>query len=187
MRRTILVGSLALVGLATTPALAQDPTYPVAIVAGACADLGEVVEELDDAEPAEGDAAGAASAVLATESFTTFNVPLETMLGEPHAVVVGASDDPLACGDIGGNLDEEGGVTFGLAAVGESGLSGLAYLSPVRNGARTFGQVAVLGGELGDASAAEGDEADDETDDDETEEQPAADASPEAAEGEEED
>ncbi len=172
MHRTIIVGSVAVVGFAAAPAFAQESSYPVAIVVGACDDLGEVVAELDDAVPAEGDVVGAETALAAAESFTTVEVPFDTVLGDPHAVVVGEPDAPLVCGEVGGFLDEEGGVTFGLAAEGESDLSGLAYLAPARRGARTFGQVALVGIER----PAEV-----------TEEQPAAGATPEAeAEAEDE-
>jgi hypothetical protein len=165
MRRTVLVGSFALAGLAAAPALAQESAYPVAIVAGACGDLGEVVAELDPALPAEGEAVGAATARAAAESFTTVEVPFDTVLDAPHAVVVGEPEAPLVCGDVGGFEDEDGGVTFGLAAEGESELSGVAYLAPARRGARTFGQVTIVGVER----AAEV-----------TGEEPAAGATPEA-------
>ena len=147
MHRTIIVGSLAVAGLAAAPAFAQElpASYPVAIIAGACDELGEVVAEFDDAVPAEGDAVGAETALAAAESFTTVEVPFDAVFDAPHAVVVGEPDAPLVCGEVGGFLDEDGGVTFGLAAEGESGLSGLAYLAPARRGARTFGQVTLVG------------------------------------------
>ena len=50
----------------------------------------------------------------------------------PNAVVVFDQDDPtvaLACGEIGGNVDEDGSVIIGLPAFGESLYSGIALLT----------------------------------------------------------
>lgn len=105
-----------------------------AIYASACdgdfAD--EPVATLTNVRPPDGDTAGADNASAVETSFTTLDLPLDDLLAEDHVLVVFDEDDDsvaLACGAVGGIVTDDGSLVFGLAAIGESRFSGVAYLS----------------------------------------------------------
>jgi hypothetical protein len=111
----------------------QPTGLPVAVYAGSCADLGQVVVSLGQAVKAIGPAVGQATAVPALVGAATVDVSLDLLIDEDHAVAVVASaaaDAPVvACGDVGGVDDDDGVLAIGLPAVDDSGVSGIAYLA----------------------------------------------------------
>lgn len=135
-------------------ALAQDvsdvPPRPVSLRLGSCDDLGEAVEALGTATLPENVALeriGPEAATLAETSFATIPLTLDALLAEPHALAVaGAEDDPdalLACGEVGGIIDENGALTLGLREWEGSGYAGIAYLFPSEESPSTLASIFV--------------------------------------------
>jgi hypothetical protein len=121
------------IALAATIALGSGALYaqavdalPAAIVSGTCAEQGAVVAELRDATPSTGDIQGAATALAVWTSDTETDLRLRDLLTSPHAIVVGEANSPVACGDIGGIVDDDGDLTIGLAALDTPGYFGIA-------------------------------------------------------------
>lgn len=118
----------------TTQAVAGDrPARPVTLHAGSCDTLGEPVETLLAATYPVGDFTGQPSAVVADTSFTRVPLLLGDLLAEPHALNIAQSFDgpdvSIACGDIGGIVDEIGGYVIALPQRNDSGYIGVAYLA----------------------------------------------------------
>jgi hypothetical protein len=109
------------------------PPRPVALHAGSCAALGDVVQVLTDATYPIGEAQGQPSAVVSETSFTRVSLLLDDLLASPYAVNVAESaENPgvsIACGDIGGVLDELGAFVIGLQEQNGSGYRGVAYIA----------------------------------------------------------
>lgn len=67
-------------------------------------------------------------------SFTTIGIPYADLVDQPHAIVVGESDEALvrgaACGEVGGTQSIDGSLVVGLRALPGSGAAGIAVLSP---------------------------------------------------------
>lgn len=132
-------------GAPTTPTPSVVPSAPstasagtdgsvAAIYLGDC-DQGtfdDPIAELTNVRPPEGEPQGADDPSAVETSFTTLDQPLDDILADDHVLVVFDEDDDtvaLACGAIGGIVTDDGAVTFGLQAIGESRFSGVAYLS----------------------------------------------------------
>jgi len=117
---------------ATAPA-GPPPARPVTLRAGSCDALGSVIETMTDATYPTGDREGQPSAVVAETSFTRVPRFLDDLLAGTFAIEVAAShDDPdtsIACGNVGGILDEIGGFVIGLQEANGSGYNGVAYLA----------------------------------------------------------
>ncbi len=135
----ITLVALALVGgavVALAQSVAETPPRPVSLFEGTCKKLGNEIAILNTVTLPENVAlerAGSANSVLVETSFSRIPLPLDSLLVAPHAIAVtdeDASGDVLACGDIGGIIDENGALTFGLPERNESGFSGIAFLSP---------------------------------------------------------
>lgn len=150
------LATAAVVGVvaAGVGALAQDaaetPTRPVTLHRGACDDLGEAVEDAGAAAlPANVplERVGQDAATLAETSFATLPITLDDLLAEPYALAVAASDDApdevVACGEVGGIVDENGAVTLGLREQAGSGLAGIAYLFPAEESPSTLASIFV--------------------------------------------
>lgn len=122
--------------------------HPAHIHAGTCADfdpspvvglynlLPVGVERDDDGEVAETpERRGTLTAAEVTYSETDdIEFGWDTMLGEPHVIVVHESEDHMdtyiACGDIGGVVFDDGDeMVIALHPVGDSGFNGIAFLS----------------------------------------------------------
>lgn len=125
-------------GLAQTPVAspaAGDGPHPAHIHAGTCAELGDVVVPLTSLAPMAGESVGPDSAHRVDVSRTMVDLPLEDIIAGGHAINVHLSDEEIgtyiACGDIGGVLEEEGGRThliIGLGELSDSGHTGVAWL-----------------------------------------------------------
>ena len=106
---------------------------PVTLHAGSCDNLGEPVEILREATYPIGEFAGQPGAVVAETTFTRVPLLLGDLLAEPHAINVAASFDTpdvsIACGDLGGIVDEIGGYVIALPQRNDSGFVGVAYIA----------------------------------------------------------
>jgi hypothetical protein len=114
---------------AATPAIAGERA---ALIAGSCDQRGERVERLTDATLPQGAAEGADAATIAASSFTRIPQTLDELLASPHAIVVGGGNDraPLACGTVGGVVNDIGALVIGLREVDDSAQSGIAFIAP---------------------------------------------------------
>ena len=155
---TALVPALAvglLIGGGLGPIAAQDATptgeeqeaaasHPAHIHTGTCeeGELGDVVQALNNLTQPTGQAAGQRNrATLAATSFTNVPLTLDAILAEDHAVNVHLSDEEIgtyiACGEVGGVVNENGALVIGLRQQNDSGYTGIAYLAPGADGAST--------------------------------------------------
>ena len=144
------VALTSLVALSGPAAWAQDATpeageallpRPVHIHSGSCQELGDVVQPLTDLTAPQGDRVGLRRADLAETSFTSVPLTLDAILAEDHAINVHLSAEEIgtyiACGNIGGVLDENGALVIGLSEDSNSGYTGIAFLQPGADGAST--------------------------------------------------
>lgn len=102
-----------------------------AIYAGSCdSDFsGDPVATLSDVAAPDGTARGADDATTVETSFSTIEATFDTLLNDDHVLVVlGDASAPVACGPIGGVIQGDGSLTFGLPATTDSPYSGVAYL-----------------------------------------------------------
>ena len=145
MRKTA-IGAAAVLALALAPgaALAQDDMsddemmmgsmvpHPSHIHAGVCPAPGDVVAALSDVGVVGNEAQGAETHVHVDLGLSTVPLGLDAILAADHSIVVHDSADDMgtyiACGNIGGH-DVDGSFLVGLGAVGDSGWSGIAWLS----------------------------------------------------------
>jgi hypothetical protein len=138
MRLFAIVAFVAALYAPPLPLLAQDAggEHPAEIRSGSCASAGDVVAPLANlVVPAAGDQSGAAPV---GQSYTIVPVPLATLLGAAHTLVLYASPQestvPVACSDIGGALGPEGALALTLNPVNGSRAEGVAYFAPTEAG-----------------------------------------------------
>jgi len=122
-------------GTASTesPAESQTPGITAAIAEGACDDLEEAASTpLEPPAVGTGNPAGSADAIPVAVSYSTVDFSFDELLDGNHAVLIRGSDDEaiVACGEIGGVRQPDGALAVGLSGAG-SGVSGVAYLSPL--------------------------------------------------------
>lgn len=106
---------------------------PAALYNASCADL-------DPDNPAQilgflmivdGEPGGSPDALQAASGYTELSMTVEEFLNGQYAIaVMDEEDNVIACGDVGGVLNQDGGLSIGLAEVDESGAAGVAYLAP---------------------------------------------------------
>jgi hypothetical protein len=117
------------------------PPRPVTLHAGSCDALGEPVQELREATYPIGEFVGQPSAVVAETTFTRVPILIGDLLAQPYAINVAQSFDApdvsIACGDIGGIVDEIGGYVIALPQRNGSGFLGVAYLAGEDDQGRT--------------------------------------------------
>lgn len=110
-------------------ASAQTPTgdYSAAIHAGMCAELDEEVVSLNAPAPEGGDSIGVEdlAVVLESDNDDIAGVTGVQLTGSPHSVVVFSGEDVVACGEIGGSIDDED-LIIGIHPEGDSGYFGIA-------------------------------------------------------------
>ena len=150
MRRMTTIGAAAVLALALAPgsALAQDDTsddmsgddmmmgtmvpHPAHIHAGQCPGIGDVVAPLNDVTVVGNEAQGAADSIHVDISQSTVPLALADILAADHAINVHQSADDMGtyitCGNIGGH-DVDGSFLVGIGPVGDSGYSGIAWLT----------------------------------------------------------
>jgi hypothetical protein len=113
---------------------------PIQVQAGTCNDLSdEAGFDLNSLTTPEGTVHGSERATVAQASYTVINISLDELLSSDHSITVrksqAASSTIVACGEIGGPTRSDGSIVVGLRELGNSGLTGVAYL--IANGNRT--------------------------------------------------
>ena len=144
MRRITIPTLLATIALAL-PAVsvtAQEVAHPAHIHVGVCPAPGDIVADLADvgSDLIVDGAPGAGSLPVGAEptqplfaSVTTVDLPLATIVGSDHSIVVHASAEDmgtyLVCGSVGGRTMGDTELPIALAPVDDSGYVGVAVLS----------------------------------------------------------
>jgi len=152
--RSLLAVVFVFVGLttATTPAtLAQTSAVdrPAELRGGTCDSLGEVVAPLANLVFASGDPQGQTVATPVEQSGTVVQFGISDFLASNHVVVVRESpavSTVVACGHIGGALNPDGTLAVGMQGVNGSGLSGVAYFTPIDTFSNTLVTILLVGG-----------------------------------------
>jgi hypothetical protein len=140
--RTVLgaAGVVVAVSWSATGTLAQEssPQHPADIRVGDCVSLGEVVASLAPLMVPEGEPQGQVGATPVHQSVTEVPLLLEDILSAGSSIVVHASPElvgsPIACGEIGGTLAEDGSLSIGLRTMNGAKLSGVAAFAPTAAG-----------------------------------------------------
>lgn len=135
----LAIGALIATGFGSTRAQEEDlPSGAAAglptgeIVAGTCDALGEPLYQVDGSAGGDdgvGERVGPGGATAMLYSISELDARFDDLLAAPHALVVppSAVGAPVACGDIGGFVDDDG-LAIGLGQPEGSGLSGVAML-----------------------------------------------------------
>ena len=114
---------------------AQSPVdRPAELRTGTCDALGSVVATLANLVMTQGQQQGQMGATPVEQSGTVVPLTLDALLAADHALVVQRSPQDLssvACGGIGGALNPDGTLAIGMNGVNGSGLSGVAYFTPI--------------------------------------------------------
>jgi hypothetical protein len=150
-----MLGSLVAVTVSshTSHVLAQAAPVdrPAEIRGGSCGGLGEVLVPLAHLVLTAGEQQGQTGAVPVEQSGTVVPFHLSDLLSANHAIVVQHSPEQsgvlVACGDIGGALNPDGTLAVGMAGVNGSGLSGVAYFTPIDAFENLLVTVLLVGGE----------------------------------------
>ena len=135
-----VAGLIADFAASAMSAFAQDstPQHTADIWAGNCSSLDEAVVPLAPVVIPEGDVQGEAGAAPVAQSVREAPLPLMDLLSASYAVAVQASFEqigtPIACGEIGGALSEDGSLTVGLEAMNGAKVSGVASFAPTAAG-----------------------------------------------------
>lgn len=113
---------------------------PASLYDGSCTDL----EASPSAEPlnalimVEGDPTGSPDAIMAASGYTEMPITVDDFLNGSFAIaVMDEQQRVIACGDVGGVLNQDGSIAIGLAPVDDSGAAGTAYLAPRGDGSAT--------------------------------------------------
>ncbi len=132
-----LVGA-ATFGVAGGRAQEETPARPSHVHEGDCDEPGAIVQPLNNLTAPGQETIGNDEAVVAEAAFTNIPLSLDEMVAEDHSIKVHLSREEiqvyLACGDIGGTLDQDGALIVGLKEQDGSGYTGIAYLRPLANG-----------------------------------------------------
>ena len=112
------------------------PQYPADIRTGTCASLGDAIVPLAPLAVPAGDPQEQGGAIPVAQSVTKVPLLLSDLLTPSHAVVVHASPEqigtPIACGEIGGPLGDDGTLAVGLQAMNGAKMGGVASFAPTR-------------------------------------------------------
>lgn len=136
MRRSVLIVLLGLAAVAVAPAQAQPAAVdrPAALHGGTCDSLGAVVVTLANLVLTTGDPQGQTLATPVEQSGTVVSFGVADFLASNHTVVVHESPSAstvVACGEVGGALNPDGTLAVGMRPMNASGLSGIAYFTPI--------------------------------------------------------
>jgi hypothetical protein len=147
----IVIAILALTSATRPATLAQTSAVdrPAELRGGTCDSPGEVVAPLANLVFASGDPQGQTSATPVEQSGTVVQFAIADFLSSNHVVVVQespAASTVVACGHIGGALNPDGTLAVGMQAMNGSGLSGVAYFTPIDTFSNTLVTVLLVGG-----------------------------------------
>ena len=137
LRRFFTILSLAVAAAAAaTPVLAQTAAVdrPAEVRGGTCDSLGDVVVPLAHLVITMGDPQGQLGATPVEQSGTVVQFTVADFLAANHSVVVQESPEAarvVACGEVGGALNPDGTLAVGMRGMNDSGLSGVAYFTPI--------------------------------------------------------
>src|SRR4051794_27485242 len=98
---------------------------------------------------ASGDLQGMTGATPVEQSGTVVQFAIADFLASNHVVVVRESPTAstvVACGHIGGALNPDGTLAVGMLGTNGSGLSGIAYFTPIDTFSNTLVTVLLVGG-----------------------------------------
>ncbi len=151
LRLWLVILSFVVVAVMPFSALAQTSAVdrPAELRGGTCSGLGEVVVPLANLVITSGDLQGQTGATPVEQSGTVVQFAIADFLTTPHVVVVRESptvSTVVACGDVGGALNPDGTLAVGMLGVNGSGLSGVAYFTPIDTFANTLVTVLLVGG-----------------------------------------
>ena len=125
---------LPLAALPVARAQETSPPRPSHIHTGDCDEPGPVLQPLTILTVPGAERSGNDEAVLAEAAFSSVPLTIDEMLASDHSLKVHFSQARievyLACGDIGGALDQDGALIVGLKEQDGSGYTGIAYLVP---------------------------------------------------------
>jgi hypothetical protein len=143
--------SFAVAMVATPSTLAQTTSVdrPAELRGGTCDSLGEVVAPLANLVFASGDPQGQTVATPVEQSGTVVQFGISDFLASNHVVVVRESpavSTVVACGHIGGALNPDGTLAVGMQGMNGSGLSGVAYFTPIDTFSNTLVTILLVGG-----------------------------------------
>ena len=139
-----IAGVMVAVVVGATSVYAQESSlvHPADLRVGGCASPGEVAAPLASLAVPAGDPQGQSGATPVAQSVTEVPLLLLDLLSASYAVVVHASPEqvgtPVACGEIGGTLGEDGTLAVGLQAMNGAKMSGVASFAPTRAGDGTL-------------------------------------------------
>ncbi len=151
LRLWLVILSFVIAMTATPSTLAQTSSVdrPAELLAGTCGSPGEVIAPLANLIITSGDLLGQTSATPVEQSGTVVQFTIADFLASNHVVVVRESptvSTVVACGDIGGALNPDGTLAVGMLSMNGSGLSGVAYFTPIDTFANTLVTVLLVGG-----------------------------------------
>jgi hypothetical protein len=151
LRLWLVILSFAVIAATTPSTLAQTSSVdrPAELRGGTCGSLGEVVVPLANLVIASGDPQGQTGATPVEQSGTVVQFAIADFLASNHVVVVRESpavSTVVACGDVGGALNPDGTLAVGMLGMNGSGLSGVAYFTPIDTFANTLVTVLLVGG-----------------------------------------
>lgn len=99
------------------------------IVAGTCGAPGDLVADLGLILPGQGAIVGVSTAEPTSQAYASAAVPFDALTSSPHSILVRSeSGDPVACGEVGGNLTDTGSLVIALE--GDSPAHGVAVVAP---------------------------------------------------------
>jgi hypothetical protein len=150
LRLWLVILSFLVVGVTTPSTLAQATSVdrPAELRGGTCDSLGEVVVPLANLVFASGDLQGMTGATPVEQSGTVVQFAIADFLASNHVVVVRESpavSTVVACGHIGGALNPDGTLAVGMLGMNGSGLSGIAYFTPIDTFSNTLVTVLLVG------------------------------------------
>jgi hypothetical protein len=151
LRLWLVILSFAVIAMTTPSTLAQTTSIdrPAELRGGTCDSLGEVIVPLAHLVFASGDIEGQSSATPVEQSGTVVQFAIADFLDSNHVVVVRESptvSTVVACGHIGGALNPDGTLAVGMLGTNGSGLSGVAYFTPIDTFSNTLVTILLVGG-----------------------------------------
>jgi hypothetical protein len=144
---SLAVATLALTSSAHAQSIAVD--RPADVMSGTCANLGGIVVPLAHLVLTVGDPQGYLAATPVEQSGTVVEYDVTDFLATEHAIVVRESQANtatiVACGEVGGALNPDGTLAVGMRAMSDSGLSGIAYFTPIDQFEKTLITILLVG------------------------------------------